>query len=74
MAKRPVSPYPKLAVLLLCIFAGGLGIHRFYVRKIGTGILMLLTFGGFGIWYIVDIILIITDTFTDKEGRPVTRW
>lgn len=40
----------KMVALLLCIFLGGLGIHRFYVGKIGTGIIWLLTGGCFGIW------------------------
>ena len=60
-----------LVTLLLAIFLGGLGIHRFYVGKIGTGILMIITIGGFGIWYIIDIILIAMGRFTDKQGRLV---
>ena len=50
----------KLTALLLCIFFGGIGIHRFYTGKIGTGILWLLTGGCFGIGYVVDIIMIAT--------------
>ena len=60
-----------LATLLFLIFLGTLGIHRFYVGKIGTGILMLITFGGFGIWWLVDLILLATGNFTDKEGNKV---
>lgn len=60
-----------LIVLLLCLFAGVLGIHRFYVGKIGTGILMLLTFGGFGIWILIDLILIVCGEFTDKAGSKI---
>ncbi len=56
---------------LLCFFLGGLGVHRFYVGKIGTGILMLLTLGGFGIWMIIDLIIIITGNFKDKNGLKI---
>ena len=66
------SPKSRLITLLLCIFVGGLGIHRFYVGKIGTGVLWLLTAGCFGIGALVDLIMIACGTFTDS--KPVTDW
>jgi len=50
-----------------------LGVHRFYTGKIGTGILMLLTLGGLGIWVLVDLIMIAVGSFKDKEGRALAR-
>lgn len=69
-----VSEKSRTIALLLCIFLGGLGIHRFYVNKIGTGILWLLTGGCFGIGCLVDLILIICGSFTDQSGAVVKRW
>ena len=57
-----------LVTLLLCLFVGTLGVHRFYVGKIGTGILQLFTLGGFGIWTLIDFILIACKKFTDVNG------
>jgi TM2 domain-containing membrane protein YozV len=57
----------------LCIFLGSLGIHRFYTGHIVSGIFQLLTGGGFGIWTLVDLIMIYTDSFTDDMGLPLTR-
>ena len=62
-----------LVTLLFSIFLGYLGIHRFYVGKIGTGILYLLTAGLFGIGYLVDFIKILCGKFTDKDGNLIQR-
>lgn len=66
-----VSEKGFVPTILLCFFLGAFGIHRFYAGKIGTGILMLLTLGGLGIWTLVDFIMIVTGSFKDKEGLPI---
>ena len=66
-----VSQKNKWVAFILCFFLGYLGIHYFYVGKIGMGILYLLTGGLFGIGWIVDIIRILVGSFRDGAGLPV---
>jgi len=68
---RAVSPKSKTVTLLLCLFLGFLGIHRFYVGKIGTGIIWLLTFGLCGVGWLVDFIMILLGAFKDNLGLPI---
>jgi len=70
----PPSDKSRAVSLVLGLVLGVFGAHRFYVGKIGTGILMLCTAGGLGIWYLVDNIMIASGGFRDAEGRLVTRW
>ena len=62
------SPKSRLTALLLCVFVGIFGIHYFYVRRVGMGILYLITFGFFGIGWMIDIIRIACGIFTDSDG------
>lgn len=62
-----------LTTLLLCIFVGGLGVHRFYTGHIAIGVVQLLTAGGCGIWWLVDLIMIITDSYRDSNGLPLRK-
>lgn len=59
-------------LLLLSILIGFTGADHFYTGKIGTGILKLITFGGCGIWSLIDIIMVATGGFKDSNGLPVT--
>jgi len=74
MAKQIPGVFSRrewLVALLLSVFVGVFGIDRFYLGKVGTGILKLLTFGGFTIWSIIDIVLIAIKRLDDKEGYPL---
>lgn len=65
-------PYKnRIVALLLAVFLGYIGIHRFYVGKIGTGIIWLFTLVFFGIGWIVDVIIILIGGFRDKAGMPL---
>jgi uncharacterized paraquat-inducible protein A len=72
--REQASDKSRLVALLFAWFLGVLGIHRFYVNRVGSGILWLLTLGLFGVGVIVDLILIALGKFTDKEGKPLLIW
>ncbi len=74
VAAGGASEKKRLIAFLLCFFLGPLGVHRFYVGKTGTGVAMILTIGGFGIWALVDLVMILCGAFKDKEGLPITEW
>jgi TM2 domain-containing protein len=69
-----VSKRSRGVALLLSFFGGWFGLDRFYVDKIGTAIPKLLTFGGLGIWWLYDCVLIAAGEFRDGEDLPLRNW
>lgn len=69
-----MSDRSRLSAVLLCMSLGMFGAHRFYVRKTGTGVLYLLTFGIFGIGILVDLVMLLVGNFYDAAGKPVLVW
>jgi len=70
-AQTPADRKDWLTALLLSIFLGQLGVDRFYMGYIGLGILKLLTGGGCGIWWLIDVILIAVNSLKDAQGREL---
>jgi hypothetical protein len=58
-------------VWLLSLLLGVFGVDHFYLGKVGTGVVKLISLGGFGIWYIIDLIFILTGSARDKNGLPL---
>ena len=71
--KQSVSSANYSTLLILSIFLGCFGADRFYVGKIGTGILKLITCGGCYVWWIIDIISVVKGKFTDKNGNAIKK-
>jgi uncharacterized RDD family membrane protein YckC/TM2 domain-containing membrane protein YozV len=70
--RTAVSNKSKSTTFLLCYFFGALGVHRFYLGKLITGILMFVTLGGFIIWWLIDLYRIITGRLKDKQGNDLS--
>src|SRR4029077_6854475 len=73
-AQLSASDKRILPAFLMCFFIGFLGIHRFYVGRIGTGVAMLLTAGGLGVWVLSDLIILAPGSFTGANGNKIDLW
>ena len=70
IGNKPQKSY--VTALLLSLFLGGLGVDRFYLGYTGLGIFKLLTFGGLGIWALIDFIMIAMRNLPDSDGNPLS--
>ncbi len=68
------SDKSRAVALALGAVVGPFGAHRYYVGKIGTGLLQTVTIGGMGLWWLYDMILITFGSFRDRDGRRVKYW
>jgi len=74
MSNTPTPPQRDwLTTVLLSFFLGALGVDRFYLGQTGLGVAKLLTFGGCGIWALIDFIMILMNNVTDAQGRPLLK-
>ena len=71
--EMPVSDVDWMTTLLLAILVGGLGVDHFYSGKTGTGVLKLLTLGGCGIWSIIDVVMLVTESYKDGNGLLIKK-
>ena len=74
MNQQPESGRSYVVTLLLAMFLGGFGIHRFYTGYILIGVIQLLTAGGFGLWSLIDIISLALNKFEDAEGKELNNY
>lgn len=72
--RASLSDKSRGLALALGVPLGVFGAHRFYLGKIGTGVLQFVTLGGFGLWWLYDMLLLVGGGFRDHDGRRVLRW
>lgn len=64
----------RAIALILVLLLGMFGAHRFYVGRTGSAFAMLLTLGGLGIWWLIDIVIVVSGQLKDDEGKRVSEW
>jgi len=69
-----VSGKKRLVALLFCLVFGIFGAHRFYAGTVRSAKAMLYTLGGLGLWYVMDIVIVLAGELTDDEGKKITKW
>jgi len=72
--RAPVSDKSRLVAVALGFVTGVFGGHRYYAGKIRTGLLMTFTFGGLGVWWLIDMIILLSGEFRDSDGRKIQDW
>ena len=73
-ARGTESTKSRLVAFLLCTFLGIIGVHRFYLGRIGSGVAMIFTLGGLGVWVLIDWIILLCGTFKDNDNKIVSNW
>lgn len=73
-SESQISPRSRGVALTLGLLGGFLGLHRFYVGKPGTAVLQMLTFGGLGVWWLYDLVLIVSGEFRDHKEQLLRHW
>jgi len=72
--KDAASSKSRLVAVMLCLFFGWAGGHRFYTEKTGTALIMLFSMGGFGLWWFLDLVMLSTGNFRDKNELAISQW
>jgi TM2 domain-containing membrane protein YozV len=70
----PVSERSRSVALILGLLGGVFGLHRYYAGRTESGVWMLLTLGGMGMWWLYDMVMVVAGEFRDREGLPLRNW
>jgi hypothetical protein len=70
----PASERSRAVALALCFFGGVLGLHRFYAGRVQSGVWMIVTLGGLGVWWLYDTVLLVAGEFRDGNDRRIRNW